>query len=433
MPSTSETAPSETEPTETEPADDAQLAAEDSASQPKQTDTDSSASEDTSEDANETAGESTSEDAAAMASEDAPVAEAEADSAPVDETASQDTADENTAGDANGAQTAQAGELEGNADENADAPADAPADQTAETAPEPAADSVTDPAADSAADPATTITEDIVAALPRTGASDGTVGDLAPNVTTNRLPSVTGDGAEDSSSASAVAPPPLERFASDAVIEPGKPLMSIVLIDDGSTDLGVEALDSFPYPLTFAVDASTPDAAERMALYRARGLEVVALVSMPQGATASDAEVAMAGYLAAVPEAVAILEDASASLQVNRGVSDQVIEILQSSGHGAVFQASGLNTAQKLAVREGVASARVFRDFDGSGQNATVIRRFLDQAAFRAGQEGGVVMLGRLRAETISALLIWGLADRASRVALVPVSAVLQGSLEDEG
>ena len=61
------------------------------------------------------------------------------------------------------------------------------------------------------------------------------------------------------------------------------------------------------------------------------------------------------------------------------------------------------------------------------------MRRFLDQAAFRAAQEGGVVMMGRLQAETISALLIWGLADRASRVALVPVSAVLKQDAPDEG
>jgi polysaccharide deacetylase 2 family uncharacterized protein YibQ len=67
----------------------------------------------------------------------------------------------------------------------------------------------------------------------------------------------------------------------------------------------------------------------------------------------------------------------------------------------------------------------VFRDFDGAGQTPTVMRRFLDQAAFRAGQEGAVIMLGRVQPDTISALLLWGLQDRASRVALAPVSASL--------
>ena len=92
----------------------------------------------------------------------------------------------------------------------------------------------------------------------------------------------------------------------------------------------------------------------------------------------------------------------------------------------------GLDTASKLIAREGVPTATIFRDFDSDGQTATVIRRFLDQGAFKASRlEGGVIMLGRLRAETVSALLIWGLQDRVSQVALAPVSAVLKAGNED--
>jgi len=134
----------------------------------------------------------------------------------------------------------------------------------------------------------------------------------------------------------------------------------------------------------------------------------------------------MSAHLAAVPEAVGILEGVDTGVQSSREIADQLTQIILESGHGMVLQASGLNTARKLAAREGVPAGTVFRDFDGNGQSASVMRRFLDQAAFRASQEGGVVMMGRLQAETISALLIWGLADRANRVALVPVSAVLK-------
>jgi len=112
-------------------------------------------------------------------------------------------------------------------------------------------------------------------------------------------------------------------------------------------------------------------------------------------------------------------------LQGSRSVSDQVTAILQQSGHGLVSQNKGLNTMPKLARKEGVPAYPVFRDFDSKGQSATVIRRFLDQAAFKAGQEGAVIMLGRLRADTITALLLWGLQDRAGQVALAPISAVL--------
>ncbi|MGB7316338.1 MAG: divergent polysaccharide deacetylase family protein, partial [Planktotalea sp.] len=266
------------------------------------------------------------------------------------------------------------------------------------------------------------VSEDIIAALPKT---EGTVGDLAPQVTTNRLPSLGSEPAADVDAPSALAPPPIERFAAPYTLEDDKPLMAIVLIDSGDNSLGVDALEAFPYPLTFAVDVSNPDAGERMQMYRDKGFEVLALVDLPRGATAADVEVAMSGYFAAVPEAVGILEGVKDGVQTSREMADQLTRIIQESGHGMVLQASGLNTARKLATREGIPAATVFRDFDGNGQSASVMRRFLDQAAFRAGQEGGVVMMGRLQAETISALLIWGLADRASRVSLVPVSVAL--------
>ncbi|MRU17045.1 divergent polysaccharide deacetylase family protein [Roseovarius sp. A21] len=263
------------------------------------------------------------------------------------------------------------------------------------------------------------------------GTSEGTIGDMAEGVTTNRLPAV-GQDAPEEDAPDEMAPaaqdlPPLEQFAAEFENPEGKPLMSIVLIDDGSSPIGFDALSSFPYPLSFAVDADWPGAKAAAAKYRAAGFEVLAMADLPEGAAAADTEVAMQAYLEAVPEAVAILEGTESGLQSSREAAEQLAPILLDSGHGIVMHPKGLNTAQKLLSREGVKAATVFRDFDAKGQEATVIRRFLDQAAFKAGQEeGGVIMLGRMRAETVSALLLWGLQDRASRVALAPVSAVLR-------
>lgn len=219
-------------------------------------------------------------------------------------------------------------------------------------------------------------------------------------------------------------PPPIERYAEPFENPEGKPLMSIVLIDDARS-LGVEALQDFPYPLTFAVDPALPDAAERMARHRAAGFEVVALLDLPLQSAPSDAEVALAAGLAILPETVALLEGPGTGIQGNRGLSDQVTAIARDSGRGLVTQDNGLNTVQKLARNDGVPAAVVFRDFDGAGQTPTIMRRFLDQAAFRARQEGAVIMLGRIRPDTVSALVLWGLQDRAARVALAPISAVL--------
>lgn len=208
-----------------------------------------------------------------------------------------------------------------------------------------------------------------------------------------------------------------------------KPLMSIVLIDSGvdltGGPVGLAALQSFPYPLTFAVDASLADAATRMADYRRQGFEVMALIDLPAGATASDAEVSLSAALRAVPEAVAVMEGPGTGLQENRDAADQIAQAVLATGHGLVLESKGLNTTHKLAAREGVPAGLIFRDFDSADQTPSVIRRFLDQAAFRAGQEGGVIMVGRVRPDTISALLLWGLQDRAERVTLAPISAVL--------
>lgn len=228
--------------------------------------------------------------------------------------------------------------------------------------------------------------------------------------------------------------PPIKAYAIPFENPDAKPLMSIVLMDTGidltGGPVGIAALQSFPYPLTFAVDASLPDVGKRVAEYRAEGFEVLALLDLPSGATASDAEVSLSAALDAVPEAVAVMEGIGIGVQESRDVSDQIAQAVLETGHGLVLQSKGLNTAQKLAARSGVPTGLVFRDFDSADQTPTVIRRFLDQAAFRAGQEGGVIMVGRVRADTISALLLWGLQDRAERVALAPVSAVLNALSE---
>lgn len=218
---------------------------------------------------------------------------------------------------------------------------------------------------------------------------------------------------------------PVVRYAEDFSNPDNRPLMAIVLIDAGDSGIDTSVLSGFPYPLSFAINTLDDDANERMTALRDKGFEVLAMVDLPEFANASDVEVAMPAHLRAIPQAVAVLEGMGDGLQSSREISDQVTSVLNASGHGLVFLSKGLNTAQKLAARDGVPSATVFRDFDGKGQNAAAIRRFLDQAAFKAAQEDGVIMLGRLQPNTVSALLLWGLADRAGTVALAPVSALL--------
>ena len=261
-----------------------------------------------------------------------------------------------------------------------------------------------------------------VAQVPAPTAAAPVMVAAAPPAMSSRLPSV-------GQTPPPPAPPPaaLDLYASNFENPEAKPLMSIVLIDRGDFTGAVDALANFPYQVSFALDPARPGAAEAMARYRAAGFEVLALADIPETATAGDVEASLGAALAALPETVAVLEGDKAGLQGSREISDQVAAILGETGHGLILAPRGLDTARKSATKAGLAAATLFRDFDAKGQDANAVRRFLDQAAFKAGQDGGgIIMVGRTRPETISALILWGLADRAERVALAPVSAVLK-------
>jgi len=269
-----------------------------------------------------------------------------------------------------------------------------------------------------------------IAAVPQIGGEQETATGLT--IGKRVVPLTERDDAPEADSAQGdVAAPgkPIETYAATFDNPEAKPLMSIILIDDEGA-YGAEALQDFPYPLSFAVSPSDPNAAEKMARHREAGFEVLALADLPQAASAQDAEVSMAVWLETLPETVGILEGVHSGIQGNRKLADQVAAIAGDTGRGLITQDNGLNTVQKLAARNGVPSGVIFRDIDGARQDPKIMRRFLDQAAFRAGQEGTVVMLGRLRPDTISALLLWGLEDRGSRVAMAPISAVMMKEVQ---
>ncbi|MDE4131662.1 divergent polysaccharide deacetylase family protein [Phaeobacter sp. QD34_3] len=267
-----------------------------------------------------------------------------------------------------------------------------------------------------------------IAALPTADAPDraGT-----PRIGTPVVPLTERDEAADSLEEN-TAQTPFEANSEPFDLSDDRPLMSIVLIDDAQS-VGAEALAEFPYPISFAIDPQDPRAAEKMAERRAAGFEVLILSDLPREAQPQDAETALAVWFDLLPQAVGVLEGVASGVQGNRPLADQVADAVRAGGYGLVLQNNGLNTVQKLALRDGVPAGVVFRDFDGAGQNPRAMRRFLDQAAFRAGQEGAVIMLGRLQPDTISALLLWGLQDRASRVALAPISASLRSNLAGTG
>ena len=216
--------------------------------------------------------------------------------------------------------------------------------------------------------------------------------------------------------------PALQRYAVPFENPDARPIMAIVLLPDETAGVPEEAL---PFEVSFAVDANASGATEKMTALRNAGHEVVLIAPLPDRARPSDVEVAFQEYLSRVPEAVAVMDTQSANFQSSRQVSSQIAQILAETGHGMITYSHGLNSASQVAEREGVPAALVFRVFDEGNRDGAAIKRFLDQAAFRAGQQKGVVLVGHNRPKTVRALLEWSLGNRASTVALAPVSAVL--------
>nr|WP_245398651.1 divergent polysaccharide deacetylase family protein [Oceaniglobus trochenteri] len=245
-----------------------------------------------------------------------------------------------------------------------------------------------------------------------------------PEVITDRLPRI-GDAPEEPEA----EPEQVEEVLTEDALSrnavafdnpDGRPIVSVVLLDEGGPEV------KLPVTFSIAIDAAAPDAGERAARYRAAGTEVVLIPPLPEGAQPSDVAVAMQDVLARMPQAVALMDTPQGKVQGNREALGQLVGILAETGHGFVTFPKGLNTAQQVAARAGVTSALVFRQIDGEGQDLRAVKRFLDQAAFRARQENAVILVGRNRPDTLAALAEWALGNRAASVALAPVSAALK-------
>ena len=227
--------------------------------------------------------------------------------------------------------------------------------------------------------------------------------------------------------ATPVDPRPIAQFAAAFENPDAKPAFAIVLVDNGSPELDRAGLAALPFPASFALDPLDPATPERAAIYRAAGKEVVMLVTgIATGAQASDVEVAFQSMEQGLPEAVAAMDLATPVFQNNRGLAGAVVPILKAEGRGLLTWDEGLNAADQVARRDDLEAAVLFRDLDQAGGDSAAIRRLLDRAVFKAGQDGGVGVVATATPETVAALLEWTVEGKAATVALAPVTAILK-------
>ena len=196
-------------------------------------------------------------------------------------------------------------------------------------------------------------------------------------------------------------------------------------VEEARQDLG--DISRLPFPVSFIVDGGQADALDIIATYKAAGFEVLLQPTLPENATPIDAEVNFQVQSHLFENTVAAFLPVSSGFQSDSPLATQISQILLEQGHGVLAEQSGLNTGYKTALKTGVFAGVVFRDLNGKGANDKIIQRFLDNAAFKAGQQKGVILVGDAIPETLQALIEWSLGSRAKSVALAPVSTVLLG------
>ena len=147
---------------------------------------------------------------------------------------------------------------------------------------------------------------------------------------------------------------------------------------------------------------------------------------IPQGAEASDLETTFATLSAILPESVAIMDQDLGGFQDSDRWRRWCLPVIKGEGRGLVTYDRGPECGRSDRAARGGPCCRVFRRLDGEGESKQTIRRYLDRAAFKAAQDGSVVVIGDTRAETVAAILEWTVEGKAATVSLAPVTAVMK-------
>ena len=229
---------------------------------------------------------------------------------------------------------------------------------------------------------------------------------------------------------SQIAPvgPAIDAFAVPPVPTDNQPLMAVVLVDNGNMRLDPDILGSLPFTVTIAVPAKNDVHNALMRYYRDEGFEVALLIDLPEGSNATEVTEILDKAISTVSEATTILERTPGTLQNSREISTALADRLALSGHGLVLYDTGVNPALERAKSVAVPVKTIYRNLDQDNGNERAMRRFLDGAAFRAQQEGSVIITASPSPSVISALTFWSLQERSSSVIKTSLSQALLAS-----
>ncbi|TMV54977.1 hypothetical protein FGG78_38280, partial [Thioclava sp. BHET1] len=178
-------------------------------------------------------------------------------------------------------------------------------------------------------------------------------------------------------------------------------------------------------PVTFAVDPTTASAEAAARLYRDGGHEVLVLANgIDANASPKDLEVNFAGYFSTVKEAVGLMDTAGSGFERNRTLSQRIGAILKPEGYGMVTYDRGLNAAAQVAAALKIPSVEIAASLR-TPHGPDALNHTLDRLAFRAVQQGGLVVAAPASQAIITALQNWAMgSDHGRDVTFAPVSAL---------
>ncbi|QHQ34732.1 divergent polysaccharide deacetylase family protein [Algicella marina] len=210
-----------------------------------------------------------------------------------------------------------------------------------------------------------------------------------------------------------------------------RPLMAIILQDDGSAEALRQGLLALSAPITFGVTANLSGATRIAEDYNSKGYEVVAVMPnqgqvVERGSDPSAFRELIGGVLNAVPPSTGLMDRIDGPLPRDRALVQAALDSLTVTGHGLLtHRGTGLNQVNQQADAAGVASAVVYRVID-EDKDPQAIAQSLDRAVLEASKTGSVIVVGRVQPETVTTLYSWLFGPGAKSVTIAPVSAILQ-------
>lgn len=209
------------------------------------------------------------------------------------------------------------------------------------------------------------------------------------------------------------------------------PVLSVILIDDGKITNQLSDLKKLDIPFAIAVPVDDPNAASKAVSYQTAGFEVLAMaprsvsLSLTGGQTKDQVADLLQQYFDMMPQALGLIDRPAAVLQKDQRLLNAVVSYFETTGHGLITYAGGLNGSKRIADQKNVLNGEVFKFVDKSGETGPPLLQELDRVAREARSKDRAIVMATASNATLLSFAKWRDTPSARGVTLAPISANL--------